>query len=341
MVTLQQIAERAGVSRGTVDRALNNRGRINLEVAERIRKIAREMGYQPNIAGRALAMSRKPIKIGVIIQSCNTPFMRDVHKGVAAAKKEVIRLGADILVINIKEVDTEQVLRAMDELKDNGCNGIALVPTEDQRLKNKIDYFSEEEKIPIVTFNADIKGAKRLCFVGQNSTQSGKAAAGLMAEILPEGGSVQIISGYPANQAHKNRAEAFRKELAANRPNISIPEVQYGYDDNKRVEGIAEACLAENPVLSGIYLAASGAESVCRVLEEKNKVRTVKVVSNDLTPQNKQYLKKGIIQFLIDQNAYIQGFDPVMILFHKLFDGIDPDKEFLYTELIIKTKYNL
>ena len=35
-VTLQQIAEAAGVSRGTVDRALNNRGRIRPEVEERI-----------------------------------------------------------------------------------------------------------------------------------------------------------------------------------------------------------------------------------------------------------------------------------------------------------------
>ena len=44
-VTLQQIAELAGVSRGTVDRALHNRGRVNSEVALRIRKIADELGY--------------------------------------------------------------------------------------------------------------------------------------------------------------------------------------------------------------------------------------------------------------------------------------------------------
>ncbi len=46
-VTIQQIADRAGVSRGTVDRALNNRGRINKEVAEKIREIASDMGYVP------------------------------------------------------------------------------------------------------------------------------------------------------------------------------------------------------------------------------------------------------------------------------------------------------
>ena len=39
-VTIQQIAEQAGVSRGTVDRALNHRGRINPEVAERICRLA-------------------------------------------------------------------------------------------------------------------------------------------------------------------------------------------------------------------------------------------------------------------------------------------------------------
>ena len=87
-VTLQQIAQAAGVSRGTVDRALNNRGRIRPEVAERIRKIAQEMGYQPSLAGRALVMAGKNLKIGVILQSSETPFMQQVLQGIQAAKQE-------------------------------------------------------------------------------------------------------------------------------------------------------------------------------------------------------------------------------------------------------------
>ena len=45
--TIQQIAELAGVSRGTVDRVLNGRGRVKPEVAEKIEQIAQEVGYVP------------------------------------------------------------------------------------------------------------------------------------------------------------------------------------------------------------------------------------------------------------------------------------------------------
>ena len=58
-VTAQQIAELAGVSRGTVDRALHNRGRVNPEVAAKIHKIAAELGYNPNLIGQALVKSRR------------------------------------------------------------------------------------------------------------------------------------------------------------------------------------------------------------------------------------------------------------------------------------------
>ena len=48
MVTMQQIADRCGVSRGTVDRALHHKEGVREEVAERIRATAREMGYISN-----------------------------------------------------------------------------------------------------------------------------------------------------------------------------------------------------------------------------------------------------------------------------------------------------
>ena len=83
-ITAQQIAELAGVSRGTVDRALHNRGRVNPEVAARIRQIATELGYKPNLVGQALVRSKQGAKLGVILQSTETPTMRLGRRGACA-----------------------------------------------------------------------------------------------------------------------------------------------------------------------------------------------------------------------------------------------------------------
>ena len=83
-VTINEIAKTAGVSRGTVDRALNNRGRIQPQVAERIRHIAEEMGYSPNVNARSLALTARHRKFGVILQFIETPFMLEVLRGIMA-----------------------------------------------------------------------------------------------------------------------------------------------------------------------------------------------------------------------------------------------------------------
>ena len=68
MVTLKDIAEKAGVSSMTVSRALNGKSKdISQKTAEKIKKIAEEMGYIPNSSAKALASHKKMAMI-----SCST-----------------------------------------------------------------------------------------------------------------------------------------------------------------------------------------------------------------------------------------------------------------------------
>lgn len=212
-VTIRQIAEAAGVSRGTVDRALNNRGRIRPEVAERVRQIAEEMGYKPNQLGRALSMSRNNIKIGVILQGAETPFMKEVMKGVEEARAEVDNLGGTVLIHTIEHQSAEDVLFAMEKMRQEEVSGIAMVPLEAEEVKKEIDRFVEEYHIPVVTFTSDVEDTKRLCFVGQNGVQCGRAAAGLMGELTGGKGKVAIISGYRTNTSLSSRVSGFRSEM--------------------------------------------------------------------------------------------------------------------------------
>ena len=94
-VTLQQIAELAGVSRGTVDRALHNRGRVNSEVALRIRKIADELGYVYHLDVHG--NRGKNLKLGVVIPSIETATMQIVAKGARAAAEKLSAFGAEVI----------------------------------------------------------------------------------------------------------------------------------------------------------------------------------------------------------------------------------------------------
>src|SRR5260370_42381377 len=59
------IAELAKVSIGTVDRALHARGGIKESTRQHVLQIARQIGYTPNLAARALAVAKAGARIGV------------------------------------------------------------------------------------------------------------------------------------------------------------------------------------------------------------------------------------------------------------------------------------
>lgn len=137
-VTLAEIAALAGVSRGTVDRALNNRGRVDAKVAARVQHIAVEMGYRPNRAGRMLALAKHPIKIGVIVQSVETMFMHMVYEETRRACVRLKNEGAEVLLRPLEGVDASRQLAAIDELVAAGVNGLAITPVEDDAVRARL-----------------------------------------------------------------------------------------------------------------------------------------------------------------------------------------------------------
>ena len=78
MPTIKEIAELAGVSRGTVDRVLNNRGAVNPATAQKVRDIAKALDYRPNRAGLVLAAQKKNLKLGIILFSCSADISKTV-----------------------------------------------------------------------------------------------------------------------------------------------------------------------------------------------------------------------------------------------------------------------
>lgn len=339
-VTIQQIAERANVSRGTVDRALNNRGRINPEVAERIIQIADEMGYVPR-EKRKNAAKKKNIKIGVITQLAKASFMLEINRGIQQAREELKDWGVEILLKEGLSVDEEEQARVIEELAAQGIQGLALMPVDCDRIREKINWLTEEKKIPVVTFNSDIVGTKRSCFVGMDNRRSGKTAAGLMGLMTRGIGKVLIITGYFSNVVNNARVDGFIEEIKNEYPELEIAGVQGSFDETAEVERIIENSMINIPGINGIFVVSGGQAGVKMAFEKLGLERRPYVVIYDQTPKNEKTIKEGTVDFLIDQNGFFQGYRPLYILTNMLTKNVMPEEEYLFTEINIKTKYNL
>lgn len=339
-VTIQQIAEKANVSRGTVDRALNNRGRIDPEVAKRIRQIADEMGYVHK-ERKKNAAKKKAIKIGVVTQLAKASFMLEINRGIRQAGEELKDRGIEILLREGFSVDEEEQVQAIEELAEEGIQGLAIMPMECERVREKINWLTEEKKIPVVTFNSDIVGTRRSCFVGMDNKKSGQTAAGLMGLMTGGIGKILIITGYFSNVVNNARVDGFVEEVKKSYPGLEIAGVQGSFDEAGEVERIITNAMRDIPGISGVFVVSGGQAGVKKAFDSLGLEKRPYVVVYDQTPRNEMAIKDGVVDFLIDQNGFYQGYRPLYILTNMLLKDMQPEEEFQFTEIKIKTKYNL
>ena len=338
-VTLAEIAALAGVSRGTVDRALNDRGRVDPKVAARVRRIAAERGYRPNRAGRMLARAKNPIRIGVIVQSVETMFMHTVFEEIERASAHFTTTGAEVLVRPLEGVDAQQQLDVIDELLEAGVQGIALSPAEDERVRARIQELSE--RMPVVTFNSDLPDSGRLCYVGVDNFACGRMSAGLMDLLLAGQGEVLLVAGQENNWSHQQRVDGFQAEAAANFPGLSLLQPQTCGDDQQLAHDIVCRAVQEHPSLRGVYVSVNGQLGACDALRELGLQGKVHLICHDLIPANTENVRRGLIDFLIDQDAALQGARPIELLMDYLLAGEKPETDRILACIDIRNRYNV
>ena len=336
---MAEIAALAGVSRGTVDRALNDRGRVDPKVAARERRIAAERGYRPNRAGRMLARAKNPIRIGVIVQSVETMFMHTVFEEIERASAHFTTTGAEVLVRPLEGVDAQQQLDVIDELLEAGVQGIALSPAEDERVRARIQELSE--RMPVVTFNSDLPDSGRLCYVGVDNFACGRMSAGLMDLLLAGHGEVLWVAGQENNWSHQQRVDGFQAGAAANFPGLSLLPPQTCGDDQQLAHDIVCRAVQEHPSLRGVYVSVNGQLGACDALRELGLQGKVHLICHDLIPANTENVRRGLIDFLIDQDAALQGARPIELLMDYLLAGEKPETDRILACIDIRNRYNV
>ncbi|MCH1982426.1 LacI family DNA-binding transcriptional regulator [Ruminococcus sp. OA3] len=341
-ITIKKIAEVAGVSRGTVDRALNHRRGVNPEVAKRIIEIADQLGYQPDLAAKGLAAKRyAPKRIGILLCSGGNPFFDEVMEGIRDALDELKVFEVKSSMKFTKGFDLKDQLKKLDEFRQEGIDGLVLTPVYSELVAEKLKEM-KREGITVVTINTDIDDSDRLAYVGCDYVKSGKAAAGLLG-MMDSGKEERVILvvGSQMVLAQAERLKGIFDTLRDGYKNIRVTRIIENNEDDETSYRLIREALQEDPGLMGICFAGAGQEGGLRAIKESGRGGKLRVITYDLTEVVKGYLRDDVVFATVCQEPYKQGYLGVDILGKYLLTGKHPVEPCVYMHIYIATKYTV
>jgi LacI family transcriptional regulator len=222
--TIKDVAERAGVSIATVSRALNDKSDVRGSTRERVREVAREVGYSPDPAARSLA--GQTTRLVAIIVGDNAGH-RDLS---------LIFFGRVLTAISrrLSESGYDPLLLPPDDIGfDHGVDAAILIGVDaDDRLVRELGA----REVPLV--GVDVRCRGRSAYVGSNHADGVRLALGHLHALGHR--RIAHLAGATNTSAGAERLEAFRREAAA--LGLDIPEELIRRADFSSASGYRETC---------------------------------------------------------------------------------------------------
>lgn len=320
MSTIREIARRAGVSIGTVDRVLHSRGHVTPETAAKIRQAIRELNYTPNIFARQLKLAR-PFVFGVLM-----PRLEQDHeywqlpaRGIEKAWQELKPHQVQIQFFHYNRYSPMSFSRACEQVLQARLDGLLMAPALAAIAAEFIRRLPAG--LPCVFFDSMVPGASCLSSIVQDSRLSGRLAGRLMHLLLAGRGEVAAIRIQPEDFHISERINGFHEFLLTQDGcPVTIYDVVSPEEPSSLVD-LTRAILAEKSGLSGIFVSNALTFKVAEVLAASPVDRAVKLIGYDLIEPNIACLKQGSIDFLISQQSERQGYQGIYSLFRRVVLG--------------------
>lgn len=338
MVTMKRIAELCGVSRGTVDRVLHGRGRVSEETAANIRRIADELGYQPNPAGKALAAQRQQPRVTVILPSEGNPFFDEVIRGLETAAEAYRSYGLAMKLRTMKGYDAKKQCEALALAREE-ADAVIINPMDVPEVRTAVDALVAAGKF-VVTLNNDLPGSKRHCYVGSDYRNGGQTACALLEAFTHGQARIGVVLGSSCAVGHRERLAGFRERMQRAPGLCIVGEVENEDDEICSFERTRQL-LEQHPDITALFLVAGGVYGACRAVMELPEADRPVVLAFDSVPSTVEMMRRGIIRAILYQHPYRQGHRAMELVFDKLVRGVQPDRETFIMKHEIKLLENL
>ena len=333
------IADLAGVSIGTVDRALHGRAGINQKTRSRILRIARRIGYRPNAAARLLAKG-KLVRIGVCVPREIAYFYDELWQGIREEANLYSGRGAEFVLVEVPELGKGE-RSAFKKLLASNPDGIIVTPGNPAAMTPLIDT-AEDKGIRIVCVSTDAPASRRSSVVAIEPRLNGLIAGELMANFVPAGSRVAIVTGMLRTVDHHEKVEGFTASFLRQSDGGQVVAIIEGHEQPDESFRKTRQMLKREPRLEGIYVNTVNCLPVCRALAAADRVHRIRLITTDLFREMIPLLDSGAIAASIHQKPYAQGQLAVRSLAEHLLHGADLLKmQYLNPNIVLRSNWHL
>lgn len=338
IVTTADIARALNISRSTVSRALNNQGLVKTETRTLVLETARTMGFLPNRAARSMRRNRT-FRLGVVVFSEPRYFWDEVASGVRRAQRELRDYGVHVELRSADLRHPEQQIDMIRSLKAEHVDGLAISPVDPAALLETIDSLSMDG-IPVVTIGSDIPESRRVCHVGCDYIDSGRIAAQLMGTFVHGEGKVGIITFRDPVLPIQQRIIGFRQAIAEY-PHIELNGPHKLSRTGEDAYDFVRGYVRGEPGLKGLFVSYGILQDVARAVRDEGMQGRIHLVGFDLSREIAALIRHKVVDAVICQEPFDQGYYTMKILHQYLVEKTRPRQTIIHTRLEVVIRQNV
>ncbi len=330
MIRIKDIAEKAGVSVGTVDRVLHNRGEVKESTKEKVLSIANKLNYKPNLAARALKSPTK-YKIGVILPNSdnNNLFWKKHPIGIKNACNNVYPYKIDLKFFYYEmhnPDDFNKCAKSLISWKPEGVIFAPILKKESALLCSNLD----EKNIPYAFIDSYINNTNAITFVGEDPFRSGRVAASIADLGIDKDKDILIVNIVRNldNIQHLNlRTQGFLSYfMDAGKNKGAKINIEVNSAARDIIKEKLDTIFTNNKNIGGVMVTGSRTYAIAEYLKSIHK-ENLFLIGYELYDRNIDLLHERIINFLINQRPIEQGEKVFNLLFNYITNKIVPNKK--------------
>lgn len=344
-ITIFDVAAKAGVSKGTVDRVLHNRGEVSRRSAEKVRKAIEELNYEPNFYASLLATRKNHVIACILPDIVAGEYWEKIRDGFVAGGEAVSNLNIVTRIFHYDQYDADSFAKACAELLASNPSGVVIAPLFKSGTMNLVAELRARD-IPYVYVDTKLEEGDYFAYYGMPMYKSGYLCAALLTERCSE----EQVKDIAVVRIHRdksrqsdptiNRRAGFNDFIDENFPECNVNNVFIDPAHPETIEPTLEAFFAKGPQYKYVVMFNSRIHLIADFLAKHPDLER-RVIGFDNLDANVEALRQGSVGVLIAQHTEDQSRQAVSVLADCILMHKVPANRDFYMHMDILTRLNV